>query len=147
MTQNLVAIIISVFSLVITTVLAIIQIVTSNRNNAHYLQANLIKEMYEKTLMSSIPSGLEYIRYDGRKITGVEKLIFAVCEIRRVSLYFKATDRCYYDNVHDKCQKLEIFLSEATRDYTPTEFAEFMNRVDEEVNKLFMMISKKYAGK
>lgn len=144
---EILAIIISFCSLLVTTILAIIQLISNNKNNAKNLRANLVKDMYEKPLMVSIPQGREYIHYNGKRITGVDHLIDAISGVRRSSLYFKAADNEYYNKIRGNCQKLEDFLNGIDKDYSSTEFNEFMNGVDNMINEIYTIISEQYSGK
>ena len=141
------AIIVSICSLLITTVLTVVQLINSNRNNRRNLQANLIKDMYEDLLVIKIPKGREYIHFDGNKITGVDNLIDAISSIRRSSLFFKKVDKKYYEGIREACQSLEEFLNDSTKGYRSSEFNEFMNRIDRDIDNIYSLISDKYSGR
>lgn len=145
--MNTGALIVAIFSLIISTILVIVQIIINQKNNQNNLESALIKDMYGEILIMSVPKGREYIHYDGCHITGVNKLIDAISEIRRRSLYFKAVDGKYYDEIKGKCQKLEEYLNNSTREYSDEQYNEFMKNVDKSVISICTTIGKKYSGK
>lgn len=144
---EVIAIVISGCSLIITGALTIAQIIIGNRNNNKNLMASLIQEIYRDSLTKTIPEGREYIHYDGEKITGVDKLMDAISSVRRHSLFFKASDRSYYDEIRKKCQGLEDYLNNTTKKYSSSEFNVFLNEVDKEIEDIYSSISDKYSGK
>ena len=145
--MEIVAIILSIISIVATSAIAIINICFLNKNNERNLNASLVKSIYEDALINSIPRAREYIHFDGENITGVDKLIDAVSSIRRKSLFFKKSDSEYYNNIFASCQKLEDFLNDSSKKYSSVEFTKFMNEVDKELDEIVFMIGNKYKGK
>ena len=144
---EIIAIAISGCSLIITVALTIAQIIIGNRNNNRNLIASLIQEIYRDSLTKTIPEGREYIHYDGHRITGVDKLIDAISSVRRHSLFFKASDKSYYDEIHKKCQRLEDYLNNTTKKYNSSDFNAFLNEVDKEIEDIYSSISDKYSGR
>lgn len=144
---ELIAIIISLVSVICSFTIAVLQIVNSNKNNFTNLEAEFFKELYLEILMYDIPKGRAYIHYNEKRISGVDQLIDAISEIRRRSLYFKSNHPKYYDELIKICQELEDMLVKTDKEFTSEDFYQFMKSIENMIDNLYEHISKEYIDK
>ena len=130
----------------ISVVISVLAFIRTRKLNNINLRAEMVRGAYTELLLINIPKSREYIHYNGEKITGVDKLLDNISNVRRRSLYFKGFYEAFYKNLTGLCQTMEEKLNDIDRRYTTNEFQEYLNSIDADLEKLYDLIGKIYEG-
>ncbi len=137
---SILAIIISVFSV-------IFEYFWNKKINKTNLEADFFKDIYGDYLMTKIPKARLVIHFSNGVVSETEDLIEEINDMRRSSLFYKYNDKNYYNRLSKQIQHLEDFLVSNPGPLTDDEYAEFIQKVNDDIEEIYDIIMKKYIGK
>lgn len=108
---------------VVSFVVSIISIITSfNQNqkiNSLNLQSRYFEKIFDKYLIEEIPKARAYIRYHHNKLADVNKLVDTLDELKKSSLYFKYSNKEFYQKLKESIDDLGQFLTDCSNNSEP----------------------------
>jgi len=139
--------IISLFAICISVWSAIDRRRYSLKISRSSLEATLHKDIYFKYLSEIIPHARENITYNKNILGGFDCLINALNDMRRASLFYKYGDKLFYDNLCNKLQYIEDYLTvEYEGEITHDRFSSFNSRLTDDLEDVYKIIMEKYLG-
>lgn len=146
---EILTLILSIIAIVISIVVGVIQHSREKKINNTNLESIYLNDIYKEYLLNYIPTSRRFINVNpSGKITGAEKLIEVLQNIRRDSVYYLYNDEQFYEELTSQCQKLEDYLTlESAKIFQGEQQVEFYRVIQEELKEIYGIISKKYIGK
>jgi hypothetical protein len=142
-----VAFYISIIAIIISVGVPIFEFLYNKKINKINLISEYFKEIYGEFLIKRVPLARQYIHFNGRELSGTDKLLDVFREMRESSLYFKYNDKEFYGNLKGKIQAIEDCLVTKTGIMNSDEYAEFYNTFEKELGMIYECISDGYLGK
>lgn len=141
------ALIVSICALAVSILSPAFEYFWNKRMNNQNLTSEYFREIYGKIIYEDIPVYREYIHFNQNNISGTEKLLDVLREIRRKSVYFKIVNSNFYQKLINDIQCLEDYLIKCPNQMTNEEFVEFHNQIDMYIEEIYKDISNGYLGK
>lgn len=141
-----VELILSIIAIIVSVSTAIFEYMYNKKINRTNLEAEFFITIYGKSLMEKIPKARQVIHYDGVSISDTQDLIDELNNIRLSSLFYKYSDRTYYDELCNKLQSLEDVLIKTDK-LSGDDYAVFINNLNLRLENIYHFIMNKYIGK
>lgn len=137
----------SVLAIIISVASIIFEYFWNQKINRTNLEADFFKDIYGEFLMKKIPEARNVIHYNNNEVSGTDDLIDVLNDIRHSSLFFKYKDKRYYQLLRDQLQELEDKLVKKTGKMGDDDYAEFVQEINQDIEKIYDTIMNKYIGK
>lgn len=144
--MDVIALVISICAFIVSVLVPIFEFLWNNKMNKHNLEAEYFREMYGEIMYQKIPKAIEYFHFDGKKIYGTDNMLDVLREIRTRSLYFKVTDKLFFDELKRTVQDLEDYIVQTPDEMTTVQFATFYATVNQKIEVIYARMSNKYIG-
>lgn len=144
--MDVIALVISICAFIVSVLVPIFEFLWNNKMNKHNLEAEYFREMYGEIMYQKIPKALEFFHFDGKKIYGTDNMLEVLREIRTRSLYFKVTDKMFFDELKRTVQDLEDYIVQTPDEMTTVQFATFYATVNQKIEVIYARMSNKYIG-
>ena len=144
--MDVIALVISICAFIVSVLVPIFEFLWNNKMNKHNLEAEYFREMYGEIIYQKIPKALEFFHFDGKKIYGTDNMLEVLREIRTRSLYFKVTDKMFFDELKRTVQDLEDYIVQTPDEMTTVQFATFYATVNQKIEVIYARMSNKYIG-
>lgn len=143
-----VALFLSIMSIVITIIIAMIEARRTYRINKTSLESDYFKKIFMEHLINSIPKCRRYIWFDkSGKLKDTKMLSNELKQIRQDSLYFLYNDKKFYDKLKYITQELEDYLvSKEDTIFHGEEQTDALNYIQEKLKELYKIINNRYIG-
>lgn len=138
--------IIAILALVVSTIVAVVGYFQNKKQNAGGLNAYYFNEIYSTHLIKNIPNARKRltINYKG-KIVGYEDLVKEMKNIQKDSLYYKYTDKVYFEKLKKAAQGIEDYITNNLgKMFEGEEQTDFLNNLYEKIENLYKVINDKY---
>ncbi len=145
--MEIVALVISICAFLVSIVVPIFEFLWNQKMNRHNLEAEYFKDTYGEILYNNIPKAIQYIHYDGKKVSGTDNIIDVLRDIRVRSVYFKVADETFYKRIKGAVQDLEDFIITTDENMSSAQFASFYGAINEKIEIIYKNMSDKYIGK
>ncbi|MCL2254083.1 MAG: hypothetical protein FWC09_06510 [Lachnospiraceae bacterium] len=145
--DNIATTIMALCALIISIISPIFRVYWSNKLNRVNLTSTYLKEVYGKILYEDLPVAREHIHINNNIIEGCDLLLSVLRDIRKRALYFKSTNKVFYEGIHREIQELENHLFKAGDPMTSEQIAEFLNTTNEYIENIYGYMSDVYLGK
>lgn len=145
--MDVAALVISICAFIVSILVPIFEFLWNNKMNEHNLEAEYFREMYGEIMYQKIPKALEYIYYDGERISGTDNILDVLREIRLRSLYFKVTDNVFFEKLKCSVQDLEDYIVNTKDEMSTMQFSSFYSTVMQNIDMIYKNMSEKYIGK
>ena len=142
-----IALVISICAFLVSIVVPVFEFIWNQSLNRHNLEAEYFREIYGEILYQKIPGAIQFISYDGKEVSGTEKMIDVLREIRVKSLYFKVTDKNFFDTLKNTVQNLEDYIVKADDKMTTAQFTAFYDEIGKKTDQIYNLMGNKYIGK
>lgn len=143
---DVIALVVAICAFLVSIATPIFEFVWNNKLNKHNLKAEYFRTVYGEILYQEIPMALNFIHYDGNEVSGTEKLCEALRNIRIRSVYFKVTDKEFFDKLKSAVQDLEDYVVQSATKMTASEFATFYGVISNKVEAVYKYMSDLYIG-
>ncbi|MDT2872880.1 hypothetical protein P7H79_05790 [Lactococcus lactis] len=141
------AIVISILAILVSAGTVIWQGCQERKRQKIDLKSLFYKDIYWEYLIKKIPESRNFVKHSAieNKITGTDKITDELNNIRRDSLFFKFTDKTFYDGICEKLENLEDKYVKADK-MILAKYNEFNKEVDIMLTEIYDMITSKYTG-
>lgn len=138
-----IAIGISIAALFVSILAPLFEYWWNKRLNKHNLTAEYFMKVYGEILYKDLPIAHEYIHFSNDLLSGTDKMLEVLRNIRQRSIYFKTVDSEYYKKLLLLVQGLEDFIVNTSEHMTTTQFNEFYNGVDARLEEIYKHMGTK----
>lgn len=137
--------IISIIALIVSIIAAAYEIYLNRKINTINLNAYYFNEIYREHLINKIPKARKYISISNNKVVGCIYMIKEMQELQSDSLYYKYSDRVYFEKLKKSAQILEEYLIDCdNKTFVGEEQTDFLNNLATYLEKLYKVINEKY---
>lgn len=143
---NGIAIGLSVAAIIVSILSPLFEYWWNNRLNRVNTATQYFEKIYGKYLFEDLPLAREYIHYDGNKVTGTDKMIDVLRNMRVKSKYYEYVDAKFYKEFKGELQSLEDSLVMINDNVSDRAYQEFYNKLDNNISRIYSMTSKKIFG-
>lgn len=145
MDKDTIAIVVSLFSLLISILIAIWQLYVNIKINRVNLKSNVCKKVFEDYLIKKIPHARRLLKFDAEgKLTGVEELKNIIVDMIKDSLYYRYNDKSFYDELVKNLQELEdALIVGLDKSFDSVGQCDFNNRVEIILAEVYRIIENK----
>lgn len=141
------ALIISILSLLISILFAVLEIRNSKKINDINLEAELSKDIIKEYLTEKFPDAMSKIYFKGRKLTNIVHLQTALNGLRNKLKFFKYCDNTFFAKLKDKTQRLEDYIvSNEGRSYNAEDQGEVMDEIRNQMTDIYELLKQKYKN-
>lgn len=141
------ALIISILSLCISVLFAVLQIRNTKKINDINLEAELSKDIFKAYLTEKFPNAVSTIHFKGRKLTSIAPLQNALNGLRKELKFFKYSDNAFFVDLKNKTQALEDYIvNNEGRSYNAEDQGEVMNTIITQMRGIYELLKKKYTN-
>ena len=144
---DIIAIIVAILALIVSILSPIIEFICNKKINRINLSAEYFKDVYGTILHQDIPVALNYLHYDGQKLSGTNKLIDVLRELRTKSLYFKVVNGSFYKKLLSSIQNLEDYIVSTDDTMTSMQYYTFLENVIKKIEDIYIHMNNQYIGK
>lgn len=143
--MDIIAIVISIISLIVSIVLARKQTKSSFYINDINLEAELSKDTFKIYLTEKIPKAISNISFDGNRLTNIVELQDSLNSFRKDLVYFKYLDEVFYKDFKNAAQNLEDYIVENEgKTVENTDIANILQEIVEKIKVLYDVCRVKY---
>jgi len=141
------ALIISIISLLVSILFAILEIRNSKKINDINLEAELSKDIIKEYLTEKFPNAISKIHFKGRKLTDIVPLQNALNGLRNRLRFFKYCDNTFFIKLKNKTQTLEDYIvSNEGRSYNAEDQGEVMGEIRNQMTDIYELLKQKYKN-
>lgn len=141
-------VIVSIIALIISIIAIALELYGAQRINIINLKSSFYTKIYDDYLINKIPVARRKILYNNNCVSNVDDLVKQLNDMRRSSLFFKYSDKNFYDGLVKKLQKLENELVEkCDKELEPDDFCGFNESLNNQLDDIYKFVLTKYTGK
>lgn len=142
------AFVMSLISLAISIVVAILESIRAYRISKTALEFELYKEVFKDHLIKLIPQARRCLCINkSMKLTGAKELLDELKQIRKDMLFFKYSNPEFYRSIKGTLQDLEDYLIDSTDiTFSKETKKKFLSEVQSQLEDIYSIISKVYSG-
>lgn len=142
------AFVMSLISLAISIVVAILESIRAYRISKTALEFELYKEVFKDHLIKLIPQARRCLCINkSMKLTGAKELLDELKQIRKDMLFFKYSNPEFYRSIKGTLQDLEDYLIDSTDiTFSKETKKKFLSEVQFQLEDIYSIISKVYSG-
>lgn len=145
--MELSALILSIFFLIISTLLTIISFKQNERFKDINLKAKYHEKIFDDYLIEYIPKCRTYIRFDYGYLTDFDKLTNCLAQMMEKSIYFKYSNKTFYNRLKKLVTELEDDLSKYSNTKTDNEDqAKIYEDIHQRITSIYECIYNEYVG-
>ena len=147
--MEIVAIVLSIISLVASTVLTVWNVFTSIKLNKVNLKFGVCEKIFDEYLITKIPQARKYVQFDGKNIFIGGNMLQEVLQwMLQDALYFNYADKVFYKNLKDEIEKLEDYIVlKIDKKFSSIDQSEIYDHIDSSIKTIYKLIeSKKVRG-
>lgn len=143
--MSIASFVLAIISLIVSIVVAIMQIKTSIKINKINMNAYYCEKIFNDYLIIFIPQARKLVQFNAKKkLVGTDKLIEQLRKMLKDSLFFKYADSFFYNKLKNLLQKLEdLLVSKANKIIETTDHAEIYQQIDEFITQIYTVINNK----
>ncbi len=137
--------IIAIIAIVVSFSGVVFQIVLEALRRKHEAKTVLYKEAYKTTFLDDIPCAMMKIKYINDIWTGSDAMIDCLSSIRKRSYFFNYVDEKFGENVKEKCQEIEDFLSDIDETkMTNEKYRKAYGELETKIQNLYDLVTKRF---
>lgn len=141
------ALILSILSLLISILFAVLEIRNTKKINDINLEAELSKDIIKEYLTEKFPDAISKIYFKRRKLTNIVHLQNALNGLRNKLKFFKYCDNAFFTKLKDKTQALEDYIvSNEGRSYNAEDQGEVMDKIKNQMTDIYELLKQKYKN-
>lgn len=146
---EILAIVMSVISLIISTVIAVIQYSQQKSIHQASLNSKYHDEIFLEHLIHKIPEARRYIRFnDAGKLDDTVKFTDELNQMLKGALYYKYNEKVFYRKLKDIIQDIEDYVMDCgNKSYEHEEQAEVYTKIQEKLESMYKLINNQYLGR
>lgn len=145
MTESTIAILISLVALLVSIFTPAFEYWWNKKMNKANLSADYYLNLYGKHLFDDMPKAREFLHFSDNELSGVDKLIEVLREIRTKSLYFKKRNNSFYKKLCENLQNFEDYLVSNEGKMSQDKFIDFSGKVNTYMCDISDLIFENYT--
>ena len=139
--------VISIIALLISVVVVFLELICNIKINNNKLKSDNFNKLYSDILMYDFPHARAELKHTtNMKITGKQKMMEVLRDLRKKSIYFKYNDEGFYNGLIEKVQDIEDILSREDN-LDMDEYSYFSKKLEEKIKSLYSFMNKKFFNK
>ena len=145
--MDIVAIIISILSLIISITFSIVEYYHSKKINDINLESELFRDIIKEYLTTIFPNAISEIHFNEKRLTSISLLQEALNKFRNSLRFYKYYDEEFYNNLKTKTQEIEDYIVEnEDKEFSFEDQGEVTNKIRQQIKELYRLIAKKYKN-
>lgn len=145
--MELAALIISIISIVISIIFAILQINSDKKINDINLEAELSKEIFKDYLINRFPNAISEICFEKNKLSNIGKLQNELNSLRKDIRFFKYYDECFFEDFRTISQELEDYIvTNEGKEYAFDDQRAVNDYIMKKLSDVYTLIETKYKN-
>ena len=145
--MEIAALIISILSLLISSVIAIVDVASNKKINDVNLEAELSKDIIKEYLTKVFPQAVSKIYFKKRKLTNIVPLQNGLNNLRNRLKFFKYCDNSFFYELKIKTQALEDYIvNNEGRAFSAEDQVEVMGEIRRQMTDIYSLLKKKYKN-
>lgn len=147
--MEIIALIISILSLIASITIALFQFFQNRKNNRLSIEAEYFDEIFKEFLLKDLPKNRKIITFGiDYKLKNTSELIESLNNLRHDTLYFQYTDKEFYKQLKDALSDLEDYIIDSqNKEMIGEEQVEFYVTMQEKIQIIYKILSLKHFGK
>ena len=147
--MEIIALIISILSLIASITIALFQFFQNRKNNRLSIEAEYFDEIFKEFLLKDLPKNRKIITFGiDYKLKNTSELIESLNNLRHDTLYFQYTDKEFYKQLKDALSDLEDYIIDSqNKEMIGEEQVEFYVTMQERIQIIYKILSLKHFGK
>lgn len=102
--------VIAVISMLVTVVIFRLNYNQAKRISEITLKSNYYNKIFDAYLIEKIPAARKYIRFQNDRLVDTNELVNVLTDMRRDALYFKYSNKSFYNKLKEITQKIEDYI-------------------------------------
>ena len=148
MKLSIIAIVVSVISVLVAAGAAVSTYIQNNRINKINMKASYFHEIFDEYLITKIPMGRNYLRFVDDKLIDSQNLCDALSNMRSSALYFRYEDKQFYEGLKKRTQELEDYIAICgNKKFVQEEQGVVYDNIHKKIEDLYEYINNKFTGK
>ena len=145
--MDIVAIIISILSLIISITFSIVEYYHSKKINDINLESELFRDIIKEYLTTIFPNAISEIHFNEKRLTSIALLQEALNKFRNSLRFYKYYDEEFYNHLKTKTQEIEDYIVEnEDKEFSFEDQGEVTNKIRQQIKELYRLIAKKYKN-
>lgn len=148
MDTDFIAIILSIISILLSSIFAIIEHIRAHRSDETELESENFKRVFTDVLVKSIPLARSEIHFDqGKNIVGYAKLLDELNNLKDAILYYKYSDKAFYTELLKALNSIEDQIASTRNKQACNDQETFDQELTKKVESLYQLCLQRYYGK
>lgn len=144
---SIIAIVLSGLSILSSIVCYVISYFQNKKINRINMNARLYNDIFDDFLIDTIPKARTYLRFDNNRLVDSEKLSEALTSLMNSILYFRYSDKEFYDDLCSQIKGIEDYVLECgNQDFVQEEQGRVFDEIQDKLEKLYKTINTNYIG-
>ena len=145
---DIIAIIISVIAILASVICAVIAFIQNYKINKINMKAGYYNKIFDSYLIEKIPMSYRYLIFKDNKLSDSDKISDVLSDLLKDILYFKCTDRKFYEVLKKSIEEIEDYILECgNRQFIQDEQGKVFENIQEKLENLYAIINNSYIGK
>lgn len=135
-------------SLIIAIISLVISFFQNRKINSLNLQSRYFEKIFDEYLIKKIPESRKYIKYHNDRLVDADRLIDTTDELKKDSLYFKYSNKDFYEKLKKNIDDLGVFLTACSNRNEPDldQQAKNLLEIGEKIESIYKLINKYSTG-
>ena len=139
--------VIAVISMLVTVVIFRLNYNQAKRISEITLKSNYYTKIFDAYLIEKIPAARKYIRFQNDRLVDTNELVNVLTDMRRDALYFKYSNKSFYNKLKEITQKIEDYIMNCgNRNLEPEEQAGVFLEIHKMISELYSVIDEAHMG-
>lgn len=135
-------------SLIIAIISLVISFFQNKKINSLNLQSRYFEKIFDEYLIKKIPESRKYIKYHNDRLVDADRLIDTTDELKKDSLYFKYSNKEFYEKLKKNIDDLGVFLTACSNRNESDLDQQVKNllEIGEKIESIYKLINKYSTG-
>ena len=139
--------VIAVISMLVTVVIFRLNYNQAKRISEITLKSNYYNKIFDAYLIEKIPAARKYIRFQNDRLVDTNELVNVLTDMRRDALYFKYSNKSFYNKLKEITQKIEDYIMNCGNiNLEPEEQAGVFLEIHKMISELYSVIDEAHMG-
>jgi len=139
-------ILLSVIAILISIISLVLESYTNKKNKMLDVEAEIIKTVYDKYLITNIPNARREIKHTGEKVISTDNFIQVLNDLRLDSLFYEYKDINFYNFIKNETQKLENYVID-NEIMDNSSYLKYEKKIAASIEAIYNEIINKQLGK
>ena len=146
--ETVLPIIISVISIIVSAVCAVITFFQNKKINNINMRADYYHIIFDEYLIKRIPESHRYLRFDNNHLVDSETIDETLSDLLKDIVYFKFNDNGFYMELKKSIEEIEDFILQCgNKTYVQEEQGKVFESIAKRIEDLYALINNSFIGK